>query len=151
MAGVGDDEAIFLRVESHHHGGGEDAVFGSGGEFAIEQADDVELVGVVNETADQQAKLNAGFGNTGAVTGDVGDDEADDFPAATGGEVMHIATGVVILTGVAVHPCVEAGHDDAAIDGAISAPDLHALHVFDDFCLHRAHPPLFEARVTRGV
>src|SRR5439155_10408572 len=102
--------------------GGKDAAGRCGGEFAIKRFNHTKLVLVVYEPANKHPKISPRFGNARAMAGDIGNNHAHHFPAATRRDIVDIAARRLILAWLTVDPCIDPGHDHAAVDGPIATP-----------------------------
>lgn len=133
MAGVAGGEKVGGRPVGGDERGGEAAVVADGLELAVHRLDEARLVEVVRVAQHERAQARRGVLDGGAVAADIGDEHARDAPGGAARKVVDVPASGFASLGLgairaAVDPGVEAGHGDGVVDGAVAAPDLHALH-----------------------
>ena len=114
MSRVADGQAPAGSKEGSDHRGRESRGLRQGDELLIEQAHEFRLIQTVDEAAHESPQIGGGGGDGGAVSGDIGQQEAGDPAGGTTGGVVDVSAALRRAEGLAVNPDVQAAHFNAA-------------------------------------
>src|SRR5262249_20703159 len=95
--------------------------------LAVQVENEPALTLGIHEATHEGPKCLGCAGDRDSMSRNIGENQPCYQPSRTEGNEMHVSALTLAMPGLTVHEDVEAGRRNLVFDGAIAAPEIHAL------------------------